>query len=211
MSCFNSKKFIKERKFHEHNTKEVSDLFPESLHRLYVINTPAAFRGAWKVIKTFLDPVSAEKTKILGKDFIAEMIRDINLDMIPHKFGGIGPWDIRYGNTPEHYALLSTNNDFDYDALPPNELPMPPRAAPPDMNKHKARREKAMKESGLKELELLDLEEDDVDEKDANEPINEQQPPVASAAAAAKENGQSADPQASSSIAVSSEEQKDDK
>jgi len=173
MDKFNSKKFVKERKWHEEATKTLCDLFPESLHRLYVINAPSPFRVAWKVIQTFLDPVTAEKTKILGKDFIADLIKDINLDMIPHKFGGIGPWDIRYGDTPVGYELSTSDLDFDYASLPPNELPMPPRAAPPDMNKHKARREKAMKAKGLEDLENLDWDDDEEvdDEKEADQSV----------------------------------------
>ena len=156
-------------------TKDLSDLFPESLHRLYVINAPSAFRVAWKVIQTFLDPITAEKTKILGKDFIADLIRDINLDMIPHKFGGIGPWDIRYGDTPHGYPLQTVDTDFEYDSIPPNELPIPPRAAPPDMNKHKARRENAMKASGLEELEQLEFGDEEDEEKRADQPSEQQQ------------------------------------
>ena len=131
------------------------------------------------MIKTFLDPVTADKTKILGKDFIAEMIRDINLDMIPHKFGGIGPWDIRYGDTPLGYELLTEDNDLDYATLPPNELPMPARAAPPDMNKHKKRRERAEKllaEKGMDGLEDIDWDDDeDEDEKDDDTPDKSQE------------------------------------
>jgi len=179
LAAFNSKKFVVDRKFHEQTTKEMSDLFPESLHRLYVINAPSAFRVAWKVIQTFLDPITAEKTKILGKDFIAEMIRDINLDMIPHKFGGIGPWDIRYGDTPDGYPL-STGDDpqrFDFAELAPNPLPVPPRAAPPDMNKHKARRDRASKASGLEDLDTLQIDDEDadgVDDEKQNDHRNEE-------------------------------------
>merc|ERR1712217_854183 len=98
-------------------------------------------------------------------------------DMIPHRFGGIGPWDIKYGDTPEHYEFDSMDIDFDYNSLPPNELPMPPRAAPPDMNKHKARREKAMKESGLRDLELLAIEDDENDDRKEADGAEEEEVP----------------------------------
>mmetsp|Transcript_59484 Transcript_59484/g.53563 ORF Transcript_59484/g.53563 Transcript_59484/m.53563 type:complete len:340 (+) Transcript_59484:484-1503(+) len=157
---FNAKQFVKDRKFHEQNTKDISDLFPEVLHRLYIINAPWAFRSAWKVIQTFLHPITVEKTKILGKDYINELQRDINLDMIPYKFGGIGPWDITYGDVPFKYPLSTQDNDFDYKTLPKNTLPVPPRTPVPDMNKHKAKQQKQMKSSGLKDALDNDIEFD---------------------------------------------------
>jgi len=170
LSRFNAKKFVKDRKFHEQNTKQISDLFPEVLHRLYVINAPWAFRSAWKVIQTFLHPVTAQKTKILGKDYISELSKDIQLDMIPHSFGGIGPYDIVYGETPLAYPFSHEDNDFKYAALPKNTLPVPPREAAPDMNKHKAKQMKAMKASGM-DMDGMDVEDweqksDDGDEEE---------------------------------------------
>jgi len=174
---FNAKKFVKDRKFHERNTKDISDLFPEVLHRLYIINAPWAFRSAWKVIQTFLHPITVEKTKILGKDYMDELQRDINLDMIPHKFGGIGPWDIVYGEAPFKYPLKTTDTKFDYNTLPKNTLPVPPRAAVPDMNKHKAKQMKQMKESGwnIDDLQIEEEEKKDYDDDDDDDEEEEDQ------------------------------------
>merc|ERR1719461_623059 len=167
LDSFNAKKFLKERKFHEQNTKDTADLFPESLHKLYIINAPKAFRIAWKVIQTFLHPITVEKTKILGSDYIDELRKEIDLDMIPERYGGIGPWDIVYGEEPFEYALSSKDIKFNYDALPKMTEPAPPRAAVPDMNKHKAKKDKQMKMSGLEtyedELFSLEQKEDDDD------------------------------------------------
>ena len=168
---FNAKQFVKDRKFHEQNTKDISDLFPEVLHRLYIINAPWAFRSAWKVIQTFLHPITVEKTKILGKDYIDELQRDINLDMIPYKFGGSGPWEIVYGDAPFQYPLSTADNDFDFNKLPKNTLPVPPRTPVPDMNKHKAKQQKQMKSSGLKYGLGNDIDFD-FEEKDPTHPPN---------------------------------------
>jgi len=166
LSRFNAKKFVKDRKFHEQNTKQISDLFPEVLHRLYVINAPWAFRSAWKVIQTFLHPVTAQKTKILGRDFISELSKDIQLDMIPHSFGGIGPWDIVLGETPLEYPFSHSDSAFKYASLPENTEPVPPREAAPDMNKHKAKQMKAMKASGMPMHEEKSDEEVEEDEEE---------------------------------------------
>merc|ERR1712087_818896 len=118
-----------------------------------------------KVIQTFLHPITAQKTKILGKDYISELSRDIQLDMIPHSFGGIGPWDIVYGETPLAYPFSHEDCDFEYSQLPENTLPLPPREQAPDMNKHKAKQLKAMKASGMRDPEEK-TDEDDEDEEE---------------------------------------------
>lgn len=153
LGAFNSKQFLKMRKLHEQNAKDTADLFPEVLHKLYIINAPKAFRIAWKIIQTFLHPVTVEKTKILGGDYIDVLCKDIDLDMIPERYGGIGPWDIVYGAEPFEYALSSKDIKFNYDILPKPTEPAPPRAAVPDMNKHKAKKDKQMKMSGLETYE----------------------------------------------------------
>ena len=170
---FNSKKFIKDRKFHEQNTKDISDLFPEVLHKLYVINAPWAFRSAWKVIQTFLHPITVEKTKILGKDYLDELQKDINLDMIPYKFGGIGPWDIVFGEVPMGYHLTTKDIKFDYNQLPKNTLPVPPRPDAPDMNKHRAKQQKQMKMSGIQEMQF---EIGDIDDEEKSDNDNKKVP-----------------------------------
>mmetsp|Transcript_10813 Transcript_10813/g.16280 ORF Transcript_10813/g.16280 Transcript_10813/m.16280 type:complete len:472 (-) Transcript_10813:179-1594(-) len=169
LAKFNAKQFVKDRTFHQINTKELTDLFPECMHRLYIINAPWAFRSAWKVIQTFMHPITVEKTKILGKDYIDELQRDINLDMIPFAFGGIGPWEIEYGAEPSQYTLCSSNSDFDYNKLPKNELPVPKRTAAPDMNKHRAKQQKQLKMNGIKDNgdigDILVIEDNEDDEK----------------------------------------------
>eukprot|EP01083_Nonionella_stella_P187566 689472_1 len=174
LESFNSKKFVKDRKFHEQNTKDLSDLFPEVLHKLYIINAPWAFRSAWKVIQTFLHPVTVEKTKILGKDYMDVLTKDIDIEMIPHRFGGIGPWDIVYGDAPLLYPIRTETIEFDYELLAKNKEPAPARAALPDMNKHKAKQMKQMKESGLADYqanmnEVFVLEEKKDEEEDEEE------------------------------------------
>ena len=36
-------------------------MFPDTLYRLYIINASFAFRAIWKLLKTFADPITAEK------------------------------------------------------------------------------------------------------------------------------------------------------
>lgn len=89
---------------------ELSDLFPETVHHVFVINAPFPFRAAWKIIKAFMDPVTVKKTHILGKNYLKHMLKHIDISMIPRRYGGKGPWEIRLGTTPEGYPCPDVNS-----------------------------------------------------------------------------------------------------
>ena len=36
-------------------------MFPDTLYRLYVINASFGFRAIWKLLRAFVDPITAEK------------------------------------------------------------------------------------------------------------------------------------------------------
>jgi hypothetical protein len=38
--------------------------YPETLHRLYLVNAPIVFYGAWKIISTLIDPDTREKIQV---------------------------------------------------------------------------------------------------------------------------------------------------
>jgi len=68
--------------------------YPESLHRLYMINCNMAIRGIWAVAKLFVYPSTREKFRILGSDTkdILKQFADDNLPMaaVPAYLGGGG-------------------------------------------------------------------------------------------------------------------------
>jgi hypothetical protein len=43
-----------------------SNLYPESLYKLYVINAPFIFSGVWGAISVFIHPVTAAKINVLS-------------------------------------------------------------------------------------------------------------------------------------------------
>lgn len=43
--------------------------YPERLGRFFFINTPMVFMIFWKIIRPWLDPVTAEKFQLLGSDY----------------------------------------------------------------------------------------------------------------------------------------------
>jgi hypothetical protein len=64
------------------------DYYPESLHRLYMINAPWFFTGLWKMLSAFVDPVTAKKINVLGSDYIAALREEIDDCNIPTELGG---------------------------------------------------------------------------------------------------------------------------
>lgn len=75
------------------------DLFPESVYKMYFINTGFWFKAAWAVISMFVHPKTKEKIQMLGTSYIEKMQDDIPLDQIPKQFGGTSKAAVRWGET----------------------------------------------------------------------------------------------------------------
>jgi len=75
--------------------KEASNLskrnYPETLRRLYIVNTPALFTMMWKIITPMLDKSTLKKTQILGSDYLDVLTQEIDIDVIPSNLGGNAP------------------------------------------------------------------------------------------------------------------------
>lgn len=62
--------------------------YPERLGKLYVINAPWGFSGAFSVVKKFLDPVTVAKIHVLGSGYQKELLAQIPKENLPEQFGG---------------------------------------------------------------------------------------------------------------------------
>ncbi|KAJ2787619.1 hypothetical protein GGI15_000581 [Coemansia interrupta] len=62
--------------------------YPECMHRTYVVNAPAMFVTAWKLIKGWLDPRVISKVHILGKDYSKVLLNQIPAENLPSFLGG---------------------------------------------------------------------------------------------------------------------------
>ena len=52
--------------------------YPERLHRAYICNPPYVFRGFWKVVSPFVDPVTKQKVCFCtGRNPYDEIIQDM--------------------------------------------------------------------------------------------------------------------------------------
>jgi len=87
-----------------------SNLWPNTLEKMYIINAPWPFRFAWKIIQNFIHPITVKKIEILGGDYIDSMKKKIALDQIPKSYGGKGELPIKYG-----YAADIDNDILDGD------------------------------------------------------------------------------------------------
>lgn len=83
-----------------HKTLAIDQVYyPERLQYLFMINAPWFFTATWAMVKNWIDPVTADKIKILGSDFLETLKEHIPEDQIPPEFGGThpdwrwqGPW-----------------------------------------------------------------------------------------------------------------------
>jgi hypothetical protein len=88
--------------------------YPERLGKLYLINAPWGFSGAFSMIKSFLDPVTVEKIHVLGSGYQSELLAQVPAENLPKLFGGTcdceggcgfsdaGPWqDPEFTRTPK--------------------------------------------------------------------------------------------------------------
>jgi hypothetical protein len=64
------------------------DHYPERLGKLYIINAPWGFSGAFSIVKGFLDPVTVAKIHVLGSGYQDELLKQIPPENLPKEFGG---------------------------------------------------------------------------------------------------------------------------
>ncbi|RKF83781.1 Sec14 cytosolic factor [Golovinomyces cichoracearum] len=62
--------------------------YPERLGRLYMINAPWGFSGAFSIVKGWLDPVTVGKIHILGSNYQKELMAQVPAENLPKIFGG---------------------------------------------------------------------------------------------------------------------------
>jgi hypothetical protein len=62
--------------------------YPETLGRLFLVNTPSTFVVLWKIVKTWLDAGTIDKVKILGTDYQSTLLEHIPAENLPSYLGG---------------------------------------------------------------------------------------------------------------------------
>jgi hypothetical protein len=65
------------------------DYYPETTHRVFIVNAPMAFTALWGAIKYMVHPDSREKISVLGiEDSHPELIDLCGADFVPQELGG---------------------------------------------------------------------------------------------------------------------------
>jgi hypothetical protein len=125
------------------------DHYPERLGKLYIINAPWGFSGAFNFVKGFLDPVTVAKIHVLGGGYEKELLGQIPAENLPKALGGTcecpggcehsddGPWkDPKYAKEPKWAKTPAPKKDA-VDAQKSNAKTMneEPAAAPAEATK----------------------------------------------------------------------------
>lgn len=67
--------------------------FPETLNKMYIINSPRFFSATWGIIKGWLDPRTASKVEVISnrKTWEKALLEYADADQLPSDYGGTGP------------------------------------------------------------------------------------------------------------------------
>ena len=76
------------KKFTKKMSKCMQDNYPENLYRCFIVNAPAIFTGIWAVTKAFMDERTKKKITIMGSNFHAQILEQIDAENLPDFLGG---------------------------------------------------------------------------------------------------------------------------
>eukprot|EP00002_Diphylleia_rotans_P040289 TRINITY_DN9513_c0_g1_i2.p1 TRINITY_DN9513_c0_g1~~TRINITY_DN9513_c0_g1_i2.p1 ORF type:complete len:277 (+),score=62.16 TRINITY_DN9513_c0_g1_i2:51-881(+) len=62
--------------------------YPETMRKIYVVNTPTIFNMLWGIVKPWLNPVTLAKIEILGYQYKEKLIEEIGEENLPVEYGG---------------------------------------------------------------------------------------------------------------------------
>jgi len=119
-------------------TKEQSAIdslcFPETLNKMFIVNSPRFFSASWSVIKGWLDARTANKVEVISsrKAWEKSLLEYIAPDQLPADYGGSGPitqetmekqgFTGKLKRLKTEVLYLRTTGSVTYDIYPGEEL-----------------------------------------------------------------------------------------
>ncbi|CAB9522156.1 Phosphatidylinositol/phosphatidylcholine transfer protein [Seminavis robusta] len=71
-------------------SSKIADFYPETLHKMLIVNAPGFFAMSWGIIKKFIDPQTAARIQIFSnKNKALKALQEmVDIDEIPSDYGG---------------------------------------------------------------------------------------------------------------------------
>jgi len=73
------------------------DAFPETVYKMYFVNSDWKFKFAWNIISYFVHAETKKKIQILGSDYLDKLKEDVDISQIPKEFDGESEVPIIWG------------------------------------------------------------------------------------------------------------------
>lgn len=100
--------------------------YPETLAIQFFLNTPPIFMAIWRLIKDWIDPVTANKMHLLGSEFQSELLEYIHPDQLPIEYGGTNSFDVfAWPQTLDDYRRCYETCARAADKLPGRKTSLP--------------------------------------------------------------------------------------
>eukprot|EP00345_Euplotes_harpa_P001804 CAMPEP_0168331946 /NCGR_PEP_ID=MMETSP0213-20121227/8658_1 /TAXON_ID=151035 /ORGANISM="Euplotes harpa, Strain FSP1.4" /LENGTH=362 /DNA_ID=CAMNT_0008335863 /DNA_START=26 /DNA_END=1114 /DNA_ORIENTATION=- len=64
------------------------DYYPEIMAKMYIVNAPFLFKGAWAIFKPFIDEKTRDKISIVGSGFQKDLFKYVDPSNVPAELGG---------------------------------------------------------------------------------------------------------------------------
>ena len=84
----------------------VQEHYPERGFMVFVVNVPYWFTSVWAVVKTWINPRTLNKIRILGKDYKTELFKFVDPANLPAEFGGTNKFPVTESAEGTFYYLF---------------------------------------------------------------------------------------------------------